>query len=217
MFLTQNLFLSWKCQDRQIRTRKRKIQFQKRFEPYRNWIINSRKIWKYLNKNSQHHGRRTKKTWPEYKHKFWRWKKKLEDALTKNKVFEKKISRKDVNIFKLESDIQLLMDLRTKEGQINVLRFAPPFVLIPNWKRSVETNTETLHLTEASSQTETQRTHKGQNHRTRSSANQQCHACVKYRDSHTPPSYTDRRNIPDVSTFWLSCAIWKLLHVLLGQ
>lgn len=101
-----------------------------------------------------------------------------------------------MNIFKLESDIQLLMDrLRIKEGQINVLRFAPSFVLIPNWKRSVETNTETLHLTEASSQTETQRTHEGQNHHTRSSANQQCHACVKYRDSHMRPSYTDRRNI----------------------
>lgn len=46
---------------------------------------------------------------------------KLEDARTKNKALEKKISRKDVDIFKLESEIQSLMDrLRNKEGQINM-------------------------------------------------------------------------------------------------
>lgn len=123
---------------------------------------------------------------------------KLEDARTKNKALEKKISRKDVDIFKLESEIQSLMDcLRNKEGQMNMLRFAPPFVPIPIRKRSVETNTETLHLTEASSQTETktQRTHEGQNHHTRSSANQQCHARVNVsRQSYASKSYRSQKH-----------------------
>lgn len=89
-------------------------------------------------------------------------KEKLKDARPKNKTLEKIFLRKEVDIFKLRTEIQsLLCRPRNKKGRINMLRFASPFVL-PIRKRSGETNTETLLFTEASSQTET----KDNEHRT---------------------------------------------------
>lgn len=105
----------------------------------------------------------------------------------------------------------------------NIFKIAPPFVPIPIQKGSMETNTETLLVKEASSQTarRTQWTHVEHNHYTQSSVNQLCHALVNISRKSFVSNHTYCINkvliqflytrTPRVPNFRFLCALLKII------
>ena len=56
---------------------------------------------------------------------------KFNDARTKNTALEKKIGKKDAQIYELKTDLQSMVDrLKVKECQLNFIHLAPPVLCV---------------------------------------------------------------------------------------